>query len=152
MKAFNPFFNNISLIQTPESYSKFFLNMKETNFFELINYLVIKRVCSEPKLQKVYQLFVTKFYNKFGILVVFVLKKSVELAMIYLRNRIWNISNPESKILKIVGKWIGKLTLTREKPLWFRFLSISHFLFRAYDNGILFSTLPFFFFFNCFFF
>lgn len=144
MNVLNRLFNTSTFSKKIKANSLVFFFQKNETLFTLINYLVITRVCSEPKFHKIYQNFISKWGKIFKNFYNLVLKKSIEIGLIFLRKRINNISTPEWRILKTLGKWIGSLTMVKDRPLWFRFISITHFLFRAYDQGTLLYTLPLF--------
>ena len=105
------------------------------------HFLVTQRVATYPKFHDAILAFVVGL----GMprLTSEVLRYSYLMARELLLSNAVIVDTVQRTKLKNLGRWIGKLTLQRNKPVLHRDLDLKHLLFGAYESGRLIAAIPF---------
>ncbi|CAN0310954.1 unnamed protein product, partial [Discosporangium mesarthrocarpum] len=107
----------------------------------LANYLVVKRICSQPNFHDLY-LELVKQLESPGLMDA-ILRSVFHNVGKLLRSQKIITSTSERSLLKNLGSWLGKITLGRDKPILQRELDMKELLFQGYETGRLIAVTPF---------
>lgn len=107
----------------------------------LANYLVTKRVATQPNFQPLYRAFLDRFSSR--ELEKEVLRTTLDAAKKLLSSEKIKTSTQERSLLKNLGSWLGRITLARSKPLLYRDLNVKELLWDAYESGRLIAVVAF---------
>jgi CCR4-NOT transcription complex subunit 1 len=89
--------------------------LKPTSFKWFSNYLVVKRVSSEPNYHELYVLVLDSMDSK--LLDAHVLCETYSNILILLNSEKTISNSSERTLLKNLGSWLGRLTLAKNKPI-----------------------------------
>lgn len=135
--------NNVSPSNV-DSKAKDLRKMLEPEYFDWLGqYLVVKRISTQPNFHPLYLAFLDQLgdYGK-GLV------ESI-LASVYLnvgkllRSPKITTSTSERSLLKNLGSWLGQITLARNRPVLQIMLDCKELLFQGYENGRLIAVTPF---------
>ncbi|CAM9654454.1 unnamed protein product, partial [Ectocarpus sp. 4 AP-2014] len=107
----------------------------------LANYLVVKRICTQPNFHDLYLDLVKELETP--PLMDAILKSVFHNVGKLLRSQKIITSTSERSLLKNLGSWLGKITLGRDKPVLQRELDMKELLFQGYETGRLIAVTPF---------
>ncbi|CCI49970.1 unnamed protein product [Albugo candida] len=112
------------------------------NFYPwMANYLVIKRISTQPNYHTVYLIFIEKLMQPE------LEKEIMRRTLINARKLITSASittnSQQRSLLKNLGLWLGLFTLSRNKPLLQRELDLKELLYVGYETGHLIAVAPF---------
>lgn len=105
------------------------------------NYLVVKRVATQPNFHVVYRTMLNKMGRK--RLITIVLQCTVLNVRKLLASDKIKTSAQERSLLKNLGMWLGKLTVAQDKPLLLKYIDLKEMLLEAYETGRLIACVPF---------
>jgi len=107
------------------------------------NYLVVKRISTQPNFHSVYLAFLEQL-GDYGRGLVEAILSSVYLNIgKLLRSPKITTSSSERSLLKNLGSWLGQITLARSKPILQITLDCKELLYQGYENGMLIAVTPF---------
>ena len=110
----------------------------------IANYMVVKRVCTQPNFHTLYLLFLEKLGQTYSQqLEKCVLTQTFINARKLLSSDKIKTSSQERSLLKNLGSWLGLVTIGRNKPLLQRELDLKDLLYKAYEHGRLIAVVPF---------
>lgn len=115
--------------------------LKPEYFPWLANFLVSKRVATQPNFHGLYLKFLDHLDSQ-------QLNHEVYLATLEnirrtLQSDVILSSTQERTVLKNMGSWLGKVTLARNRPILQRDADLKEMLFQAYETGRLIAVMPF---------
>ena len=112
-----------------------------SEYFPWFASFVLKRVATQPNFQPVYRTFIERLGMK--DLEREVLRVALDQAKKLLNSEKIKSSTQERSILKHLGSWLGRITLSRGRPLFFRDLNLKELLHAAYESGRLIAVVAF---------
>jgi CCR4-NOT transcription complex subunit 1 len=115
--------------------------LKEEHALWLGNYLVVKRVSTQPNFHQMYFSFVEKLCVP--AVEDSCLKFSLQNVRKLLRSEKITTSTSERSLLKNLGHWLGLMTVARGRPLLHLELDVKELLLLAYETGRLIVVVPF---------
>ncbi|KAL8007311.1 putative CCR4-Not complex component, Not1, MIF4G-like domain superfamily [Plasmopara halstedii] len=107
----------------------------------LANYLVVKRISTQPNYHTVYLIFIEKLMRP--ELELEILKRTFQNARKLLTSETITTNSQQRSLLKNLGSWLGVFTLARNKPLLQRDLDLKELLYAGYETGHLIAVTPF---------
>ncbi|KAG6976448.1 hypothetical protein JG688_00001370 [Phytophthora aleatoria] len=107
----------------------------------LANYLVVKRILTQPNYHTVYLIFIEKLVRP--ELEREILKRTLQNARKLLTSGTITTNSQQRSLLKNLGSWLGVFTLARNKPLLQRDLDLKELLYVGYETGHLIAVTPF---------
>lgn len=107
----------------------------------MANYLVVKRIATQPNYHTVYLIFIEKLMRP--DLEKEILKRTLQNARKLLTSGTITTNSQQRSLLKNLGSWLGVFTLSRNKPLLQRDLDIKELLYVGYETGHLIAVTPF---------
>ncbi|KAE9361601.1 CCR4-NOT transcription complex subunit 1 [Phytophthora fragariae] len=107
----------------------------------LANYLVVKRISTQPNYHTVYLIFIEKLMRP--ELEREILKRTFQNARKLLTSGTITTNSQQRSLLKNLGSWLGVFTLARNKPLLQRDLDLKELLYVGYETGHLIAVTPF---------
>ncbi|KAG1692874.1 hypothetical protein DVH05_024162 [Phytophthora capsici] len=107
----------------------------------LANYLVVKRISTQPNYHTVYLIFIEKLMRP--ELEREILKRTLQNARKLLTSGTITTNSQQRSLLKNLGSWLGVFTLARNKPLLQRDLDLKELLYVGYETGHLIAVTPF---------
>ncbi|CAH0481315.1 unnamed protein product [Peronospora belbahrii] len=107
----------------------------------LANYLVVKRISTQPNYHTVYLIFVEKLVRP--ELEREILKRTLQNTRKLLTSGTITTNSQQRSLLKNLGSWLGVFTLARNKPLLQRDLDLKELLYAGYETGHLIAVTPF---------
>lgn len=135
--------NNISMSNLDQKVSELKDIMPPQFFGWLGNYLVVKRISTQPNFHVLYLAFLDKL-GEYGKGLVEAILQSVYLNVgKLLRSPKITILTSERSLLKNLGSWLGAITLARNKPILHRMLDCKELLYQGYETGRLIAVTPF---------
>jgi CCR4-NOT transcription complex subunit 1 len=135
--------NNISMNNLDGKVSELREVMSPKWFGWLGNYLVVKRISTQPNFHALYLAFLDKL-GDYGKGLVDAILASVYLNVgKLLRSQKITVLTSERSLLKNLGSWLGSITLARNKPILQRMLDCKELLFQGYETGRLIAVTPF---------
>jgi CCR4-NOT transcription complex subunit 1 len=105
------------------------------------NYLVDRRICTEPNNHQLYLRFLDAINST--SLMKNILQESYSKSGLLLNSEKTLQSAVERTTLKNLGSWLGLITLARNKPIKFRNISFKDLLIEGYDSSRLIVAIPF---------
>lgn len=133
--------NNISKTNLPAKAVEFKATLTPEFYPFFSRYLVVERVSRENNFQSLYSEFidVIKIPNLTKVLI----ETTYEYIRVVLStNKILTSSN-ERSVLKNLGSWLGLLTISKNKPLRAKNLSLKELIIEAYEQGRSIAVIPF---------
>mmetsp|Transcript_25184 Transcript_25184/g.73927 ORF Transcript_25184/g.73927 Transcript_25184/m.73927 type:complete len:2663 (-) Transcript_25184:304-8292(-) len=107
------------------------------------NYLVVKRISTQPNFHSLYLAFLDQL-GDYGKGLVEAILSSVYLNVgKLLRSPKITTSTSERSLLKNLGSWLGQITLARNRPILQIMLDCKELLFQGYETGMLIAVTPF---------
>ena len=107
------------------------------------NYLVVKRISTQPNFHSLYLAFLNQL-GDYGKGLVEAILSSVYLNVgKLLRSPKITTSTSERSLLKNLGSWLGQITLARNRPILQIMLDCKELLFQGYETGMLIAVTPF---------
>lgn len=138
-------FNNVSHSNLEAKVKDIAPLLHEEHFGWFANYLVVKRISTQPNFHSLYLAFLEKLsadepQQK--------LLKCVISAVFHniaklLRSSKITTSTSERSLLKNLGSWLGQITLARNRPILQRQLDVKELLYQGYESGRLIAICPF---------
>ncbi|KAI9468493.1 MAG: CCR4-Not complex component, Not1-domain-containing protein [Benjaminiella poitrasii] len=105
------------------------------------NYLVVKRVSSEPNYHELYILVLDSVNSK--LLNTHVLSETFANILILLNSEKTVSNSSERTLLKNLGSWLGRMTLAKNKPILHKYIAFKDLLLEGYDTQRLIVVIPF---------
>ncbi|KAI7898110.1 CCR4-Not complex component, Not1-domain-containing protein [Cokeromyces recurvatus] len=105
------------------------------------NYLVVKRVSSEPNYHELYILVLDSVNSK--LLNAHVLSETFANILILLNSEKTVSNSSERTLLKNLGSWLGRMTLAKDKPILHKYIAFKDLLLEGYDSQRLIVVIPF---------
>lgn len=136
--------NNLSMSNC-ESKSHELREMLERKYFGWLgNYLVVKRISTQPNFHGLYLSFLDNLGMDYGRGLVEAILASVYVNVgKLLRSQKITTSTSERSLLKNLGSWLGQITLARNRPILQVMLDCKELLFQGYETGMLIAVTPF---------
>ncbi len=136
--------NNLSMSNV-ESKSHALRGMLERKYFGWLgNYLVVKRISTQPNFHSLYLSFLDNLGMDYGRGLVEAILASVYVNVgKLLRSQKITTSTSERSLLKNLGSWLGQITLARNRPILQIMLDCKELLFQGYETGMLIAVAPF---------
>jgi CCR4-NOT transcription complex subunit 1 len=135
--------NNVSMSNV-EQKSRDLKDMLESKYFGWLgNYLVVKRISTQPNFHSLYLSFLDNLgdYGK-GLVEAILASVYVNVGKL-LRSQKITTSTSERSLLKNLGSWLGQITLARNRPILQIMLDCKELLFQGYETGMLIAVTPF---------
>ncbi|CAI5737719.1 unnamed protein product [Peronospora farinosa] len=107
----------------------------------LANYLVVKRISTQPNYHTVYLILIEKLVRP--ELEREILKRTLQNTRKLLTSGTITTNSQQRSLLKNLGSWLGVFTLARNKPLLQRDLDLKELLYVGYETGHLIAVTPF---------
>ena len=135
--------NNVTMSNV-ESKSADLKGLLEPQYFGWLgNYLVVKRISTQPNFHSVYLAFLERL-GDYGRGLIDAILCSVYLNVgKLLRSPKITTSTSERSLLKNLGSWLGQITLARNKPILQITLDCKELLYQGYETGMLIAVTPF---------
>ncbi|CAM9404481.1 unnamed protein product [Chrysoparadoxa australica] len=105
------------------------------------NYLVVKRISTQPNFHSLYLQFVDRMESR--ELMDAIVKSVFFNVGKLLRSHKIITSTQERSLLKNLGSWLGQTTLARNKPILQSQLNLKELLLQGYETGFLIAVTPF---------
>ncbi|CAO3623766.1 unnamed protein product [Mucor hiemalis] len=105
------------------------------------NYLIVKRVSSEPNYHELYVLVLESIDS--DLLNAHVLYETYSNILILLNSEKTVSNSSERTLLKNLGSWLGRLTLAKNKPILHKNIAFKSLLLEGYDTQRLIVIIPF---------
>ena len=107
------------------------------------NYLVVKRISTQPNFHGLYLSFLDNLgdYGR-GLVEAILASVYVNVGKL-LRSQKITTSTSERSLLKNLGSWLGQITLARSRPILQIMLDCKELLFQGYETGMLIAVTPF---------
>ena len=136
--------NNLSMSNV-EQKSHELRDMLDCKFFGWLgNYLVVKRISTQPNFHTLYLSFLDNLGIDYGRGLVEAILASVYVNVgKLLRSQKITTSTSERSLLKNLGSWLGQITLARNRPILQVMLDCKELLFQGYETGMLIAVTPF---------
>jgi len=136
--------NNLSMSNV-ENKSHDLREMLERKYFGWLgNYLVVKRISTQPNFHSLYLSFLDNLGFDYGRGLVEAILASVYVNVgKLLRSQKITTSTSERSLLKNLGSWLGQITLARNRPILQIMLDCKELLFQGYETGMLIAVTPF---------
>mmetsp|Transcript_5766 Transcript_5766/g.17008 ORF Transcript_5766/g.17008 Transcript_5766/m.17008 type:complete len:1878 (-) Transcript_5766:275-5908(-) len=138
-------FNNVSHSNLEAKVKDIAPLLHEEHFGWFANYLVVKRISTQPNFHSLYLAFLERLgadepHQK--------LLKCVISAVFHniaklLRSCKITTSTSERSLLKNLGSWLGQITLAKNRPILQRQLDVKELLYQGYESGRLIAICPF---------
>ncbi|CEP14955.1 hypothetical protein [Parasitella parasitica] len=115
--------------------------LKPSSFRWFSNYLVVKRISSEPNYHDLYILVLDSVDSK--LLNEHVLCETYANISILLNSEKTVSNSSERSLLKNLGSWLGRMTLAKNKPVLHKHIAFKDLLLEGYDTQRLIVVIPF---------
>jgi len=138
-------FNNVSHSNLEAKVKDIAPLLHEEHFGWFANYLVVKRISTQPNFHSLY----LAFLEKLGAdqpeqkLLKCVINAVFHNIAKLLRSSKITTSTSERSLLKNLGSWLGQITLARNRPILQRQLDVKELLYQGYESGRLIAICPF---------
>lgn len=133
--------NNMSISNLEAKIPEMRKMLAEDHHAWMANYLVVKRISTQPNYHTVYLIFIEKMMRP--DLEREVLKRALQNARKLLTSGTITTNSQQRSLLKNLGSWLGVFTLSRNKPLLQRDLDLKELLYVGYETGHLIAVTPF---------
>lgn len=133
--------NNMSISNLEAKIPEVRKMLAETYHAWMANYLVVKRIATQPNYHTVYLIFIEKLMRP--DLEKEILLRTLQNARKLLTSGTITTNSQQRSLLKNLGSWLGVFTLSRNKPLLQRDLDIKELLYVGYETGHLIAVTPF---------
>jgi CCR4-NOT transcription complex subunit 1 len=138
-------FNNVSHSNLEAKVKDIAPLLHEEHFGWFANYLVVKRISTQPNFHSLYLAFLEKLgadeshQNLLKCVISAVFHNIAKL----LRSCKITTSTSERSLLKNLGSWLGQITLAKNRPILQRQLDVKELLYQGYESGRLIAICPF---------
>jgi len=138
-------FNNVSHSNLEAKVKDIAPLLHEEHFGWFANYLVVKRISTQPNFHSLYLAFLEKLgaddsqQKLLRCVITAVFHNIAKL----LRSSKITTSTSERSLLKNLGSWLGQITLARNRPILQRQLDVKELLYQGYESGRLIAICPF---------
>jgi CCR4-NOT transcription complex subunit 1 len=135
--------NNVSPSNVEQKASELKEVLEPTYFGWLGQYLVVKRISTQPNFHSLYLTFLEQLgeYGK-GLVEAILASVYENVGKLLVSPKI-TTSTSERSLLKNLGSWLGQITLARNRPILQIMLDCKELLFQGYENGMLIAVTPF---------
>lgn len=135
--------NNVSHSNVEQKAQELKDILSPTYFGWLGNYMVVKRISTQPNFHSLYLAFFDQLgdYGK-GLVEAILSSVYVNVGSL-LRSPKITTSTSERSLLKNLGSWLGQITLARNRPILQLMLDCKELLFQGYETGMLIAVTPF---------
>ena len=135
--------NNLSISNCVDKANDLRDILERRYFPWLGNYLVVKRISTQPNFHTMYLCFIDSLgeYGK-GLVDAIISSVYVNVGKL-LRSQKITTSTSERSLLKNLGSWLGQITLARNRPILQIMLDCKELLFQGYETGMLIAVTPF---------
>ena len=135
--------NNVTIVNAEQTANDIKNILDAKNFGWLGQYLVVKRISTQPNYHHVYLAFL-EHLGGYGKELIDAILSSVYLNLgSLLRSPEITTSSSQRSLLKNLGSWLGQITLARNKPILQITLDCKELLYQGYETGRLFAVTPF---------
>lgn len=135
--------NNVTVVNAEQTANDIKNILDAKNFGWLGQYLVVKRISTQPNYHHVYLSFL-EHLGDYGKELIEAILSSVYLNVgSLLRSPEITTSSSQRSLLKNLGSWLGQITLKRNKPILQITLDCKELLYQGYETGRLFAVTPF---------
>jgi len=135
--------NNVTIVNAEQTANDIKKILDAKNFGWLGQYLVVKRISTQPNYHHVYLAFL-EYLGDYGKELIEAILSSVYLNVgSLLRSKDITTSSSQRSLLKNLGSWLGQITLARNKPILQITLDCKELLYQGYETGRLFAVTPF---------
>ena len=136
--------NNLAMSNV-EAKAQELRDMLERRYFGWLgNYLVVKRISTQPNFHGLYLSFLDNLGVDYGRGLVEAILTSVYVNVgKLLRSQKITTSTSERSLLKNLGSWLGQITLARNRPIMQVMLDCKELLFQGFETGMLIAVAPF---------
>ncbi|KAF7724662.1 hypothetical protein EC973_000834 [Apophysomyces ossiformis] len=132
--------NNLSVTNMDAKKSELAQLLSESTWEWFSNYLVVRRVSIEPNNHELYALLLNSL--KMPQLIDIVVEETYSNVRLLLQSETVVDSIADRNLLKILGSWLGRMTIARNKPIRHKDLSFKDLLLDAYDRDRLAVAIP----------
>lgn len=135
--------NNVTM-QNVEQKANDLKNLMEPQYFGWLGqYLVVKRISTQPNYHPTYLALLEHLgdYGK-GLIDAILSSVYINVGKLLLSENI-TTSTKERSLLKNLGSWLGQITLARNKPILQITLDCKELLYQGYETGMLIAVTPF---------
>jgi CCR4-NOT transcription complex subunit 1 len=135
--------NNVTM-QNVEQKANDLKNLMEPQYFGWLGqYLVVKRISTQPNYHPTYMALLEHLgdYGK-GLIDAILSSVYINVGKLLLSENI-TTSTKERSLLKNLGSWLGQITLSRNKPILQITLDCKELLYQGYETGMLIAVTPF---------
>lgn len=135
--------NNVSHSNVEQKAQELKDVLSPTYFGWLGNYMVVKRISTQPNFHSLYLAFFDQLGDYGRGLVEAILSSVYVNVGSLLRSPKITTSTSERSLLKNLGSWLGQITLARNRPILQLMLDCKELLFQGYETGMLIAVTPF---------
>ncbi|KAL7457410.1 hypothetical protein ACHAWC_009841 [Mediolabrus comicus] len=135
--------NNLSMSNCVEKANDLRDILERRYFGWLGNYLVVKRISTQPNFHTMYLCFIDNLGEYGKGLVDAIIASVYHNVGKLLRSSKITTSTSERSLLKNLGSWLGQITLARNRPILQIMLDCKELLFQGYETGMLIAVTPF---------
>jgi len=135
--------NNVSHSNVEQKAQELRDVLAPTYFGWLGNYMVVKRISTQPNFHSLYLAFFDQLGDYGRGLVEAILSSVYVNVGSLLRSPKITTSTSERSLLKNLGSWLGQITLARNRPILQLMLDCKELLFQGYETGMLIAVTPF---------
>ncbi|KAG0175598.1 hypothetical protein DFQ28_005990 [Apophysomyces sp. BC1034] len=132
--------NNLSVTNMETKKSELAQLLTEPTWEWFSNYLVVRRVSIEPNNHELYASLLSAL--KAPQLVDIVVEETYNSIRLLLQSETVVSSVSDRNLLKVLGSWLGRMTIARNKPIRHKDLSFKDLLLDAYDRDRLIVAIP----------
>ena len=135
--------NNVTM-QNVEQKANDLKSLMEPQYFGWLGqYLVVKRISTQPNYHSTYLALLEHLgdYGK-GLIDAILASVYINVGKLLLSENI-TTSTKERSLLKNLGSWLGQITLARNKPILQITLDCKELLYQGYETGMLIAVTPF---------
>ncbi|KAJ1462545.1 CCR4-Not complex component, Not1-domain-containing protein [Pelagophyceae sp. CCMP2097] len=138
-------FNNVSSSNLDAKVKDIAPLLREENYGWFANYLVVKRISTQPNFHALYLAFLEKLGadEPKQLLLKAVIQAVFHNIAKLLRSGKITTSTSERSLLKNLGSWLGQITLARNRPILQRSLDVKELLYQGFESGRLIAICPF---------
>lgn len=135
--------NNVTIANAEQTANDIKSILDARNFGWLGQYLVVKRISTQPNYHHVYLAFLDHLGDYGKDLIEAILSSVYMNVGSLLRSKDITTSSSQRSLLKNLGSWLGQITLARNKPILQITLDCKELLYQGYETGRLFAVTPF---------
>lgn len=133
--------NNLSSANIETKAKEFTEVLKEQYYPWFAQYMVMKRASIEPNFHDLYLKFLEKANSK--DLTREIVKATYENCKVLLGSELIKSSSEERSLLKNLGGWLGKITISRNHVLRAKEIDPKALIIEAYEKGLMIAVIPF---------